>query len=81
MFNILLLFSHATAHRGGAAFGAKKTISLQDLEGIPFVGIEGPLSEKLYSYFSKKKLVLYNQDDAAWYKINGHDLPSFLDIL
>ena len=32
-------------------------------------------------YFSKKKLVLYNQDDAAWYKINGHDLPSFLDIL
>ena len=36
---------------------SKQTISLQDLEGIPFVGIEGPLSEKLYSYFSKKKFI------------------------
>ena len=33
---------------------SKKTLNLQDLKNIPFVGIEGPLSEKLYAYFSQK---------------------------
>ena len=31
----------------------KKELSLKDLESIPYVGIEGPLSEKLYSFFNK----------------------------
>ena len=34
---------------------SKKKLLLKDLEEIPFVGIEGPLSEKLYSFFDKKK--------------------------
>ena len=34
---------------------SKKKLYLKDLKEIPFVGIEGPLSEKLYSFFEKKK--------------------------
>jgi DNA-binding transcriptional LysR family regulator len=36
---------------------SKKILNLKDLKDIPFVGIEGPLSEKLYSYFSQKKFI------------------------
>ena len=34
---------------------SKNILTLKDLKNIPFVGIEGPLSEKLYSYFSQKR--------------------------
>jgi len=30
-------------------------------------------------YFTKKKLVLYCKEDAAWYKLNGNDMESFTD--
>ena len=32
-------------------------------------------------YFTKKKMVLYNREDASWYKINGNDIESFIDII
>lgn len=30
-------------------------------------------------YFTKKKLVLYCKEDAAWYKLNGNDIHTFID--
>lgn len=30
-------------------------------------------------YFTKKKLVLYCKEDAAWYKLNGNDIHTFVD--
>jgi hypothetical protein len=32
-------------------------------------------------YFTKKKMVLYNKEDASWYKINGSDIESFIEII
>ena len=32
-------------------------------------------------YFTKKKMVLYNREDASWYKLNGNDIESFIDII
>jgi len=37
----------------------KKELSLKDLKSIPYVGIEGPLSEKLYSFFDKNNFALF----------------------
>ena len=32
-------------------------------------------------YFTKKKMVLFNQDDAAWYRLNGNDIEAFLETI
>jgi len=32
-------------------------------------------------YFTKKKMVMYNQEDAAWYKLNGQDIEAFLETI
>ena len=32
-------------------------------------------------YFTKRKMVLFNKDDAAWYKLNGKDIEAFIEIL
>jgi len=26
-------------------------------------------------------MVLYNREDASWYKLNGNDIESFIDII
>jgi hypothetical protein len=31
-------------------------------------------------YFTKKKMVLYSQEDSAWYKLNGSDINAFIQI-
>ena len=30
-------------------------------------------------YFTKKKLVLFCKEDAAWYKLNGNDIHTFIE--
>ncbi len=32
-------------------------------------------------YFTKKKLVLYSQEDASWFKLNGSEIGSFIEII
>jgi len=32
-------------------------------------------------YFTKKKLILFCKEDAAWYKLNGNDIHTFIDKL
>lgn len=32
-------------------------------------------------YFTKKKIVLYCQEDASWYKLNGNDIEAFLEVI
>jgi len=31
-------------------------------------------------YFTKKKMVMYSQEDSAWYKLNGSDINAFIQI-
>lgn len=31
-------------------------------------------------YFTKRKIVLYSDEDVVWYKLNGNDLEAFLDV-
>ena len=32
-------------------------------------------------YFTKKKMVFYDQEDSAWFKINGSDISAFIDVI
>ena len=32
-------------------------------------------------YFTKKKLVLYSQEDASWFKLNGSEIGAFIEII
>jgi len=32
-------------------------------------------------YFTKKKMVFYDAEDSAWFKINGGDISSFIDVI
>jgi hypothetical protein len=32
-------------------------------------------------YFTKKKMVLYSQEDAAWYRMNGNSIEDFTDFI
>lgn len=32
-------------------------------------------------YFTKKKMVMYSQEDAAWYRMNGNNIEDFTDFI
>ena len=32
-------------------------------------------------YFTKKKMVFYDQEDSAWFKLNGSDISAFIDVI
>ena len=32
-------------------------------------------------YFTKKKFVLFHQDDAAWFKLNSSDIGAFIEVI
>lgn len=32
-------------------------------------------------YFTKRKMVLYSQEDAAWYRMNGNSIEDFTDFI
>ena len=32
-------------------------------------------------YFTKKKMVFYDAEDSAWFKINGGDISAFIDVI
>lgn len=32
-------------------------------------------------YFTKKKMVFYDAEDSAWFKINGSDISAFIDVI
>ena len=32
-------------------------------------------------YFTKKKMVFYDQEDSAWFKLNGSDILAFIDVI
>tara|TARA_R110001592_G_scaffold215888_1_gene469318 strand:+ start:313 stop:744 length:432 start_codon:yes stop_codon:yes gene_type:complete len=32
-------------------------------------------------YFTKKKMVFYDAEDSAWFKLNGSDISAFIDVI
>ena len=32
-------------------------------------------------YFTKRKFVLFHQDDAAWFKLNSSDIGAFIEVI
>lgn len=32
-------------------------------------------------YFTKKKMVFYDKEDSAWFKLNGSDISAFIDVI
>ena len=64
-------------------FMIKTSVIVKNRLDLIFEGLQRHLKKQMKwpYYFTRKKMVFYDQEDSAWFKINGSDISAFIDVI